>query len=334
MKPRVLIVLSNANDAGSWYRGIGPWAAIHKAGLAEVWYSPNPKWQEVKSVDAVFMLRPCTKELKPAGQAAKDFGVPLIVDYDDDLLNVPSDNPSHPFFALPEVRENYKEFLQGADAVITSTPFLRERLLELTPNKKVYVVPNAFDPCLLRFRRDLPRQNSVCWRGTSTHDRDVASVADEIVRSAAWFKDHLWIFMGADPAPWACSDRIAKKLLVPKLDLMPYFKAIFALSSKVMIVPLADQGFNRCKSNIAAIEGAFAGAAVLAPDWEEWRLPGVTTYTDAASFGAELRALLSNEPLASSRAKELWAHVRKNMTLQKANEARIAIVNQLVEGGV
>lgn len=328
--PRILVVLTNGNDACSWYRGIGPWSQLAKDGLAEVWYSAKPAWQDVRAVDAVFMLRPCTKEMKAGAQAARDFGVPLIVDYDDDLLTVPTDNPSYAFFALPEIQQNYREFLQGCDAVMTTTGYLAETLRKISPSP-VHVVPNAFDECLLRFRKPNDRQNSILWRGSSTHDRDVASVAPEIVAAAEAFPQLLWVFMGADPSPWAVSERIKRKLMVPKLEILPFFKGIYALAPKIVIVPLANQPFNRSKSNIAAIEGAFAGAAVIAPDWEEWRMPGVSTYTDPQSFGFAIRQLATNAQACHEKAELLWKHVMDELTLRKVNEKRIQIVRELIE---
>lgn len=327
--PKILVVLSNANDGCSWYRGIGPWSLIDKAGLAEVWYNPRPSWQDVRSVDALWMLRPCTKELKPAAQAAKDFGVPLIVDYDDDLLDVATDNPSHKFFAQPDIQQNYREFIQHADLVVASTDYLGKRLAE--HNKNVAVIRNALDSTFKRYPRIEKQNNSVLWRGSSTHNRDVASVAPEIVQCADAFPAFLWIFMGNDPAPWAVSEKIKKALRVPHLELIPYFKSLHALAPRIVMVPLADTSFNRCKSNIAAIEGALAGAAVVAPDWDEWHMPGVINYKNPQDFATVLKQLMTDQGYAQKNGKLLWEHVSTELTVERANASRMEIITQQME---
>ncbi len=325
---RILVCLTNSNDACSWYRGIGPWSEIHRRRQAEVWFSARPSWQDVRAVDAVYMLRPCTKELIEGAQAAHDFGRPLIVDYDDDLLGLPKDNPSYSLFALPEIQSNVKQFLAAATAVLSSTDALAEKLRERNPN--VYTIRNAFDHHLMKFWTDKPCNKSVIWRGTATHHRDVAGVADQIVEVAARHPEFLFVFMGNDPAPWACSEKIKNVMRVNKLDLMNYFKSISALRPRVVIAPLADSKFNRGKSNIAAIEAAYAGAPCIAPDWPEWSMPGSISYGANASFGDCLERALTDDAFRQERAENSWASVQNYYSLEAANLKRLELIDSLV----
>ena len=52
------------------------------------------------------------------------------------------------------------------------------------------------------------------------------------------------------------------------------------ISPKYSVFPLVDTPFNRAKSNIAYLEAIMCGAIIVAPDWQEWRHPGVINYTD------------------------------------------------------
>jgi glycosyltransferase involved in cell wall biosynthesis len=282
----------------------------------------------VRAVDAVFMLRPCTREMVEGAQAAKDFGRPLIVDYDDDLLDIPRDNPSYSLFAVPEIQSNVKQFLAAADCVATSTDYLGSRLAQ--KSKRVETICNAYDPHLDKFLSDKPTNKSILWRGTETHHRDIASVAIELVEAAARHPEYLFIFMGNDPAPWAVSERIKNVMRIGKLDLMHYFKSISALRPRAVVTPLADTSFNRGKSNIAAIEAAFAGAPCIAPQWKEWLDVGALTYGPDNSFRDRLEQVIESDKDRDWYAAEAWQNVREKYSLEAANEKRVALVRELV----
>jgi hypothetical protein len=97
-----------------------------------------------------------------------------------------------------------------------------------------------------------------------------------------------------------------------------------------MQVPLADSIFNRCKSNIAWIEGSFAGAVCLVPDWEEWQMPGTVRYSNPAEYGEKMKLLLNNNFNYRKYNDLSWEYIMDNLTLSRVNGQRIEILKGLV----
>ena len=72
---------------------------------------------------------------------------------------------------------------------------------------------------------------------------------------------------------------------------------------------------------------------MLAPDWEEWRRPGIVNYSNASDFGAKLARLMDEHTggiagappnVALSRA-----YVREHLGLRLVNKERWSILNKL-----
>jgi hypothetical protein len=108
----------------------------------------------------------------------------------------------------------------------------------------------------------------------------------------------------------------------------------------VHIVPLRDNAFNRCRSNLAWIEATCAGAVVIAPDWEEWRRPGIMNYTDAEGFRRTLRGVMeqyamglvkkTDERQEHFNVEMSRAYIEQHLQLDKVNEARWGIINGMI----
>lgn len=325
---RVLVCSKDKDTGSDFYRCGGPLGLIAKDNPGiNVIFDNNPSWALIRSCHVLFMQRPCTEDFKKIAQGAKDLGVPIWVDYDDDLFSVPADNPSHLFFAKKDIQGNIREFLKAADVVTVSTDFLRRRLdSEIGMESKCLTIPNAFDDCLLPFRSNGPRSETVLWRGSPTHLRDVEEEAEAIVSVANGFPDTQFVFLGCDPVSWKLSERMPNVRRVGPLDLMTYFKTLSAMKPKIVINPLADNLFNKSKSNIAAIEAAFAGAACIAPICAEWDLPVVAGYR-YGDFRVTLEKLLSSPSLCSAFSEDGWEYVNSKMRLESANKVRLNLLH-------
>jgi hypothetical protein len=100
------------------------------------------------------------------------------------------------------------------------------------------------------------------------------------------------------------------------------------------MVPLHVSDFNRAKSNIGWIEAVHAGAITVAPDFQEWRRPGVINYackprTDLPSFQTAMWMALSMS--GHNRAEEL-ERARKAVPLERTvNGMRISVIKDLLK---
>ena len=128
-------------------------------------------------------------------------------------------------------------------------------------------------------------------------------------------------------SPWFLAET-NNKMNVPSLDIVIYMKTLFDLAPSCMHVPLADNLFNRCKSNIAWIEGSYAGATCVVPSW--WNVPGALSYTDGASYYEAIRAILSGEVDKVKMNAEAWEFIMDNLALSKVNVQRLQVLNELL----
>lgn len=279
-------------------------------------------------VDLLVMIRPAEEKAKELLLSAKYYGIPVWADYDDDLFNVCRDNPTSLIYASRF--GVMKEIISLCDLITVSTPHLKEQWKELSKN--IRVIPNALDPVLNKFYDPSEREKVVLWRGTATHTRDVLTVAKEIVEASHRFPSYKFVFFGADPAPWACSEKMHQPIVInPPSRIAPvaFYEIMTKLKPEVLICPLHDNVFNRSKSNIAAIEAALAGAATIAPNWEEWRIPGVTRYKDPDNFRSQLHKLMSGEADTAKLAGETWSHVSNQLSLGRVNQLRLNFAKEL-----
>lgn len=336
---RVGYRIPHPSDGTSYYRGLRVLAALAKQhrdfSIHHVDLLTKFSEETVLFYDVVFFQRPSTPPELQAIEMFKDCGIPVVVDYDDNLFEVPMDNPAHATYADPNCQATVASCISVADAVIVSTVDLKRsiQLPNAVLNERVFVVPNAVDDVFVREPLSTERvetTNTVLWRGTATHERDIVQYQEQILKLAESQPDLQFKFAGYNP--WFLTERMApnQAIVIPPLSVGDYMRMIKTLRPKIGIVPLHDSNFNRCKSNIALLEMAQAGAACLVPDWVDWRLPGAVAYTDRDSFYEGLHTLMQLTPQRLADLREItWTYIANNLTLSKMNLKRAAILKAI-----
>ncbi len=312
---KVLVLDQNPDDACSWYRCSGPWSKVRGV---DVIFNQAPSWAEIRSADVLFVLRPHNERDVKAIKLAKLHGTKVWIDYDDNLFELPPENPSKLIFSRPQNQMAMMKSLELADLITVSTEPLKQTLSKYA-KKEIAVIPNALDDIFLQPKSVRPNKKHkvVLWRGTSTHLYDLESYREAILSVAAKFPQVLWLFMGTEP--WF-SGQLNSRIMGPQ-TLFEYFNMLSSLSVDVGIVPLRNDSFNRSKSNIAAMELSFAGGACLVPDWETWQFPGAVNYKDQDDFAAKLELILKLSD-TSELAKKSFDFFKTSYSLGKMNLIR------------
>lgn len=326
----LLCCIGNRADVVSYYRGAGPLTSLPKdCGWQVRFVDKSASWVDVVSTDAVFMLRPTIDVFVSLFNTAKEANIPVWVDYDDELLNIPRSNPVYKTYQDQGLRRNIQGFLANADVVTVSTTALANSYashLKLPAR----ILRNAWN-CRTQCR--IPTANSsknILWRGSATHDEDIDYHLPAIKAIAEKHPTWNWFFVGH--AFWKLeqvidADRL--KFIGPS-DFLTYWRfASNAIQPAVAVVPLKDNRFNRCKSNIAWIEGTWLGAAVVAPDMEEWRHDGASLYdpNDPLAMAAAFDRALEDREGCVRRS---WAVIEERFTVEKTNQTRLEILNAMV----
>ncbi len=361
-------------------------------------------WSDVSQCDLVFIQRPYTADHYQLAVMAKQLGLPLWIDYDDALDVLPESNPLWSMKFAREAAAHVNACSQLADVVSVTTMRLAERVSVMIPamiprnpagegarrgvsggapdtarearaipamHPKLRIIPNAHNDYLMPFidLGKMPRQKIMTWRGSATHDEDLATILPQLVEvaNAPEFADWKFAFLG-DP-PWE-----VRKLMPVKRTLYSAegWKNYFLFMNEwagccpaIHLVPLAETEFNRCKSNLAWLEASAVGAVTLAPggggqraedggqsdQWPEWERPGVWRYgtngTNGTDDFAGVLAAMMREfsatgtiqgqkrtgemPVPLPAVGESRDYIREHLLLSQVNQLRLEIIRDLVK---
>ena len=328
---KLLVLTVNKNDSTSFYRANGVLHDLKNQMPLEITSMnfselKDMSWANLVLFDAVFMQRPYQSVALKMSQYCRELNLPIWVDFDDYLLDIPADNRSHALFNNPQTKETIVKILQLANVVTVSTHALKKGFSEA--NQNIHVIPNAFNTKLFNYRQNkVQTEKTMLWRGSETHSLDLFFYGDEIYSNQQKFTDWNFLYFGWNP--WFIPHTENRKHIGPT-DPVLYFRQVHGLSPRAMHVPLVDSFFNRCKSNIAYIEGSFAGAVCLVPEWEEWTLPGAITYKNAAEYHEKMNLMLTEKVNFKKYNALAWEFIMDSLTLEKVNKQRVQILQNLV----
>lgn len=335
MKCTILMVVDSVHQSGAYWRSTGPF--IHMAKQYRQidfnfkWMPHHQlRWPDIASSDIIFMHRPYDDIHYGIFSTAHDFGVPVWIDLDDHILDIPHDNDTYAVYMDPKVHDRVIKMILGAQAVSVSTAEMKRIYNRYRENKDCVLIKNAIDPNLFAYRNPDEREKMkrVLWRGSKHHQKDLLINKDAIVRACKEFKDFEFYFVGWKP--WYIIEEVPNAFSVTPMEVNQFHKCLHAIHPDVIMVPLADNLFNRCKSNIAAIEGAMACGMTIAPSWDEWNIPGVETY--GRSFEETLMWACETADIGQheSNVNVTWNHVLENYTLPKFSSLRMELINKLM----
>lgn len=328
---RMLCIIPDVVDATSFYRAVGPLSRIRQLTNGDVSFinKSSITYADLLDCDLVFIQRPFVKGHAEIAEMTKIMNKPLWIDYDDDLLAVPTDNPTHSLYATEETANNVTKSLSLADCVTVSTDHLKKMYSQ--GSKNIRVINNALDFELLDKKIAYKgSKNIVMWRGSATHHRDVMSVTQNMVNIYNKWENFQFQFVG--DRLWFLTDNIMSERtkIYPAMDPILYFNHIFHQAPKVLVVPLANNVFNHSKSNIAYLEGIYAGACVIAPDMPEFRQIGCANYKTADEFEIILdQACAIDEEYRKTILFDAQHHILKNFNLEEKNIDRLEIIQEL-----
>lgn len=330
----LLPMVPHPNDGTSYFRAMGPLLSLEKAHSSWIKLLPTSDqgeyydWHNMRKADIFFAQRPCLPVHLRAIQSAKEQRVPVWIDMDDNTFEIPIDSPHYETYAPNHVRVSMMQCLALADVVTVTTPELQTVVSQYASD--VRVIPNAYDDCLLGTdpERLGAREKIIVWRGHVSHVRDLLEVRQAILEVAHAMPDWKWAFMGYNPFFITEHLRRDQFKVFPFVPISQYMHTLSKLGHAIQIVPLHESRFNRCKSNISWIEGSYAGARTLAPDWPEWQRLGVTNYHDPELFKETLMKLMSS-PVTLLREDMGWEYIQKNLMLSRVNEERFKVLTDL-----
>jgi hypothetical protein len=326
---KILLVSPNKDDSTSFYRSFGVFGSLkhYVKDLQIIAFDGSPlTWSDFAQLDCAVFQRPYSNFHWNSIQYLKEMGVPVWVDYDDNLHEVPDDNPNFISFNSIEIKKNILEIITIADVVTVSTQALKDYFLPA--NKNIHVVPNAFNDYFFKEKTLPERSEVVAWRGSNTHVMDLMAYGQAIANNINAHQTLKWMFLGYHPF-FLNSLAPGRFISRPPIDPFIYHRQLMVLAARIMHVPLVENAFNLCKSNIAQIEATWSGAACLVPNWIEWDIPGAVKYNNEKEYDALLDGMCKGEINLAEKRKISWEYIQDNLILSKVNLKRAEILNSL-----
>ena len=271
-------------------------------------------------------------------QELKKRGIFTIMDSDDAYTCLPRNNPAFlTFHSKTLLKKNadgklqfnvFKEkcnyaldhmfkAMKTVDMLQVSTPELAKTYSMF--NKNIVVLENCIDNELYNFKKPVNDKPVVIWSGTKTHIDDLYQLSGCVptnckliiggfteAQKEGLFKDHPDV------------------TFLKGVKLEDYPKEIVALGD-IVAIPLVDNKFNACKSDLKGLEHAALGIPCVASDvapyrrWVEHEINGFLVKKNRTKFWIRyLTELVNNKELreqmgAEAKKKAMERDIRKNI---------------------
>mgnify|MGYP000889276352 CR=1 FL=1 len=302
--------------------------------------TPENKARAAQDADIVVFHRPEDPNKLKLARILKGLGKKIVFDNDDTY----KDDGGFKFNefmdkerlekGLNSVNETIDAFVKEADLVTCSTKFLKAEYEKLNPN--VIVLPNCVDPFL--YDEPLRNESDVVRIGITgsvaiTSDLDILKPIVEKYHNDKRVKI---VLLSMPPQK---NDKYTRELYFdeykfwesvdiewqPFVPMHDYFRTLNELKLDMMIIPRAENYFNRCKSNLKFLESSMFEIPVVAQSFSTHdspyeQNPEDTKYmlmaTDFDSWVEQIEKLITNKQLRLEMGKKAHQYVLENYNIE------------------
>lgn len=199
--------------------------------------------QDIHTLDVIFSMRNIG-------------GFKVVVDIDDNIWNTPIGNATFTDGKLQAHKiVSLTESVKSADYVTVSTEPLKELIAPL--NENVTVIPNFITPSEWNFERKKNEKTRIGWVWSPTHFPDIQIIQKSLEKIIKKYPVEIVIF-GTEKNifPFETTN-------IKGVKYTDYPKTFMEEGIDISIAPLADNDFNKSKSNIKWLESSMAGACFV-----------------------------------------------------------------------
>ena len=255
---------------------------------------------------------------------------PIVYETDDMLFEVPDSNIHH--VTYQDALLKMMQAARLADAVVTSTPRLRDYLMQINPN--THLIPYFLDDSLWPLKEN-PAQSSagepvvIGYMGGHTHLADLESITPALDEILEKYGGRVRLRFWGGPPPESL--RTHPQVDSVPLDILDYekFAAYFSTQScDIFVAPLKNDEFNQYKSHNKFLEYNSLGIPGVYSRCESYRhivQEGVTGYlADGQAEWVEcLTQLIENSSLRQEMGRQAQEEIKKNWRMSvRATEWR------------
>ncbi len=345
MKAKILVVSPKGFSPKRHYRGEGVMDRLPLLDPEiEILYPRSDElWKDLLRCDIVYMFHCIEPFHMEVMKQCLNMRIPLWYDCDDNLFEIPKDNPASQTITRPLI-ENHLFMLRQADVISVTVEYLAD-LIQGKAGKRPIVIPNAIDDYVFNDWDTFPEPDDNCmaWRGGASHEGDLLDATEEIWKFLEKTESKKYIqFMGYYPwwiekgFPWRPKNFEGRTEHTPYI--YNHYEYLLAYKNQIkpwaQFVPLSDNPFNRGKSNIAALEAAYAGVLPIVPNYlPEWKeMPGIEYGGPKNPLNEIMKKAIE---LKKSDRKEIQIalanHVKEYYSLSVINQRRLQVIKALLQ---
>lgn len=317
---KVLYYSLQKDDPTAFYRtsGVLPFIKHNDFELLDISGTVDFDWQTFIGADIFILQRPFNAQHVHLIKLAKDLGLKVITDYDDNLFALDEYNPCYDLY--DSNRLNLKTCVTLSDEIWVSTPSIQQTLSKL--NKNVIVIPNAHNDYVFKVEDKKPfntKTKIAAWRGGASHEADVYEVADELVSLINNNLDWTFNFFGErfTYMELRCGNNYNS---ISAMSPIQFYKYLHNMNPNIVFFPLRNTQFNQGKSNICWLEAVYAGAVFVGNrELDEFNI----SYT--GNFKHWVKEKWNDFLMDDLKQmnEDNWQHIQQNLLLSKINELRI-----------
>lgn len=265
--------------------------------------------------DVIIILRPSSDAHLNIMNVAKDLGKKLIIDWDDDPLHLPNTNPMYGYYEGNKQRAI--KCLALADEIWVSTEGVKKSFRLY--NKNIHIIPNAYNDFIFKHTPKFTYNKIAMFRGGGSHVGDIyyPGTVEWIVKMMNTNKTWKWYWFGQDYEYIKYRHKHNNYYHNPGGSTVQFYKSMHEANASIFYYPLADNSFNRSKSNCSWIESVSSGSAYFGmSEFPEFQKPGIMPLKEMAD-------LMKMPDVLEKMHKESWEYIQDNLLLSKVNETRL-----------
>lgn len=286
------------------------WRIINLASNAEERYA----WAE--KADLLVIAQSRDMDLLPVIARRRARGLKTLAEYNDNFYDPPPSSSAAEAWQSPLIRQCYERVMNACDGVLVTGPGLHALLRDKT-DRPIHILENHHPRPLPDFEtvwREPAGTFAIGWGGSSGHIADFLSITP-LLRELARERPELRVHIMGDEALAHLTHLDEHQQVFTAWGAMDeYFTFLQGLN--LGLAPLIDTAFNRCRSDIKAIEMGSQGVLPLLPD----RLPyhkilsetGLRPYRNPRELREKILHYMDNPDILRGHAQQLYDYIRRH----------------------
>jgi len=273
------------------------------------------------------------------GGTREFFNMPMIMDTDDNVRHVRPSNPGYQGYqpGAEALHWNKVAFAKVFDAITVSTDNLKE--FHKKEHPKIYVLPNSIDftHFNLEGKKSTDGKIRIDFNGSGSHYESMMIIKKPIIEIMKKYDNVLFsipkIFKSHfEDVPKEILDRMT---FYPWMKLKDFPKDMAERSVDIGLAPLADNNFNRAKSNLRWMEYSALKIPVICSPVEAYKCveDGKTGLVakEREQWYNSIEKLILNESLRKKLAENAYKKIYKDFNISVNVKNALKIYEETVK---